>query len=151
MLDRRDFLLGVAALGLAACGKEPPPPPTVLNLGLSAQPGANAAGGGDRPLTVTVLRLKDVATFQSADYQALQDPTAALGGDLVGMDQVVLGPGGNASRSITFEDDAAYVGIVAAYRDPNGVQWRSQAAVPRNQTTSATASFTPAGVVLSMA
>ena len=65
-------------------------------------------GGGDRPVTVLIMRLKSTGAFNSADYFALQgDAAKALGADLIGIDQIAVGPGATASKTITVEPEAA--------------------------------------------
>ena len=66
-----------------------------------AAPGMNPGpDGADRPVTLSLLRLKDAGAFMSADMFALQeDPAAALAADLIGMDQLPIAPGGTASKT----------------------------------------------------
>ena len=68
-MDRRAFLATAAAAGLlSACGgKEKPPGPAVVTVNAAGQPGMNPAPDGtDRPVTLTLLRLKDVGAFNAA-------------------------------------------------------------------------------------
>jgi type VI secretion system protein VasD len=81
--------------------------------------------GSDRPVTVMIYRLRSTGKFNSADYFALQGNAAgALGADLLGQDQVAVGPGQTASKAVTVEADAAAIGLVALLRQPNGRSWR---------------------------
>ena len=84
---------GAAGL-LAACGGGRPAPATVAVDRRPARPGMNPGpDGADRPVTVSLLRLRDVGAFNAADLFALQDPATALAADLVGMDQLAVAPG----------------------------------------------------------
>jgi type VI secretion system protein VasD len=130
MIHRRDFMvLGAAGL-LAACQSGPPKPSTVT-INFTGQAGMNLGpGGGDRPVTVLILRLKSTGKFNSADYFALQgDASSALGGDLLGSDSVSIAPGGTATKTLTVEPEAAALGFVALIREPGGKTWRTTKSV----------------------
>jgi type VI secretion system protein VasD len=86
--------------------------------------------GADRPVTVTVMQLKSAGAFDSADFFALQNPSAALGGDLLRSDQIVVAPGGAASKVLTIEAGATVIGVIAGFRTPAGKQFRSKIAAP---------------------
>ncbi|MEQ6250636.1 type VI secretion system lipoprotein TssJ [Sulfitobacter sp. HNIBRBA3233] len=128
---RRTFLitstLGAAAV-LSGCMEDAP-----AVLSVSAQGGAGmnpGPGGADRPVTITVLQLASAAAFDAADYFALQNPSAALGGDLIRSDQLVLAPGGSASKAITIQPGTSVIGVVGGFRDPAGRTVRSKIAAP---------------------
>jgi type VI secretion system protein VasD len=150
MLDRRGFLL-LSAGALAACGGEPPPrPPTVVTLTVNGGAGMNPGpDGADRPVTVSVLRLRDPGAFNTADLFALQsDPAAALGADLVGVEQLAVAPGGSASTSISPPPEVTHIGLLAMLREPDGRVWRSTVPVTPNATTAATVTLGPGGMAL---
>ena len=68
---------------------------------------------------------------------ALQaDPAAALGADLLGADQLVVAPKGVASKTITFEPEANFIGVVALLRDPSGKIWRASKGIAKESTVS---------------
>ena len=119
-MDRRAFLAIAAATGLlAACGGKPPGP-AVVTVAVTGAPGMNPGpDGADRPVTLSLLRLKDAGAFNSADMFALQeDPATALAADLIGMDQLAIAPGGTASKTITFEPEATQLGLLALAARP---------------------------------
>lgn len=149
MIHRRDFIVLLGAAGAAAACSSTPSP-TIVNVNLSGLSGMNPGPeGGDRPVTVLLLRLRGVGAFNSADYFALQaNPSGAVGGDLAGMDQVVVTPGGSASRTIGFEADATHLGVVALIREPGGRNWRSARAVRAEATTTVNVSIGPGGLSL---
>ncbi|MBU2980569.1 type VI secretion system lipoprotein TssJ [Lentibacter algarum] len=130
---RRRFMI-TAALGaggalLAGCMGEAPP----AVLAISAQSGAGmnpGPGGGDRPVTLTVLQLTSAASFDGADYFALQNPASALGSDLVRSDQIVLAPGGSASKAITIQPGVSVIGVVGGFRSPTGKTVRAKISAP---------------------
>lgn len=127
MIDRRSFLFALGATGLVSACQSGPPKPSAVTVNLTGQAGMNPGpGGGDRPVTVLVMRLRSTGKFNSADYFALQgDPGAALGGDLIGSDQIAVGPGKTASKTVTVEPEATALGFVALVREPGGRTWRS--------------------------
>lgn len=131
---RRAFLitstLGVGAL-LAGCGGSSP---TVLTVNAQGETGMNPSpSGGDRPVTLTVLQMASASAFDSADYFALQNPQSALGSDLIQSDQLVLAPGGNATKPITIQPGTTVIGVVGGFRDPAGRTVRSKVSVPSSR------------------
>ncbi|RUX25440.1 type VI secretion system lipoprotein TssJ [Mesorhizobium sp. M7A.F.Ca.US.011.01.1.1] len=131
MIDRRQFVVTLGAAGLLAACQSGPPKPSVITVNVSGGAGMNPGpGGGDRPVTVLVMRLRSTGKFNSADYFALQgDAGSALAGDLIGSDQLAVGPGKSASKTITVEPDAAALGFVALIREPTGRNWRTTKSV----------------------
>jgi type VI secretion system protein VasD len=154
-MRRRDFLAITGSAGLlAACGEDPPPPPgpTILALTATGVQGMNPGpDGSDRPVTLYVLRLRESAAFTSADLFAAQaDPAAAAGPGLVGMDQLVIAPGGTAAKSLTFEPEAVELGLLAILRDPAGKVWRLAVPVTPHKLSTAAATLGPRGIELAM-
>ncbi|AMX97676.1 type VI secretion system lipoprotein TssJ [Mesorhizobium sp. M7A.F.Ca.CA.001.09.2.1] len=131
MIDRREFVVALGATGLLAACQSGPPKPSVITVNVNGGAGMNPGpGGGDRPVTILVMRLKSTGKFNSADYFALQgDAGTALAGDLIGSDQISVGPGKSASKTITVEPDATALGFVALIREPGGRNWRTTKSV----------------------
>ncbi|MER8603642.1 type VI secretion system lipoprotein TssJ [Mesorhizobium sp. M0814] len=132
MIDRREFIVALGATGLlTACQSAGPPKPSVITVKLTGAAGMNPGpGGGDRPVTVLVMRLRSTGKFNSADYFALQgDAGSPLAGDLIGSDQIAVGPGKTATKTITVEPDATALGFVALIREPGGRNWRTTKSV----------------------
>jgi type VI secretion system protein VasD len=145
--NRRAFLVTAAAAGLlAACGG--PPKPASVTVAATGGAGMNAGPDGqDRPVTLSILRLKDAGAFNSADYFALQEDAAgALGADLLGMDQLPVPPGGSVSKTIAFEPDATALGLMASLRDPGGKTWRTVTPIKPGSTVTVTATLGPSGL-----
>ena len=126
-ITRRQAILGTGAVVLlAACGPEP-----TLTVSAQGSAGMNLGPDGqDRPLTLTVVQMSGTGAFDGADFFALQNPQAALGGDFVGAEQIVLAPGGSASKTIGIKAGATTIGIVAGFRDPAGMVFRLKTAAP---------------------
>ncbi|TPJ40057.1 type VI secretion system lipoprotein TssJ [Mesorhizobium sp. B2-6-5] len=131
MMDRRGFVVALGATGLLTACQSGPPKPSVITVNVTGGTGMNPGpGGGDRPVTILVMRLRSAGKFNSADYFALQgDAGSALGGDLIGSDQIAIGPGKSASKTITVEPDATALGFVALIREPGGRNWRTTKSV----------------------
>lgn len=136
MIDRRDFILALGATGVVSACQSGPPKPSTVTVNVSGQAGMNPGpDGGDRPVTVLVMRLKSTGKFNSADYFALQgDAGAALAGDLLGSDTLSVGPGQGASKTITVEPEATALGFVALVREPTGRTWRTTKSVSPGST-----------------
>jgi type VI secretion system VasD/TssJ family lipoprotein len=144
----------VAALaGLAGCGGEAPPPPTVVGIAMRATSDVNPDGtGAAKPLRVRVLRLTNTQALAQAEFFALDaNPMRVLGQELVGFDDFVLAPGGTLAYEQEFEPTARHVGVMGAYYAIDRAQWRAWAPVARNVTNLFAASFGPAGVQLAEA
>lgn len=136
MIDRRQFVVALGATGLLAACQSGPPKPSVITVNVSGGAGMNPGpGGGDRPVTILVMRLRGTGKFNSADYFALQgDAGSALAGDLIGSDQIAVGPGKSASKTITVEPGATALGFVALIREPGGRNWRTTKSVSPGST-----------------
>lgn len=150
-IDRRTMLAGTGAglvLVLAGCT----PGPGALTVSAQGSAGMNPGpDGADRPLTLTILQLRGSAAFDGADFYALQDPQAALGGDLVKADQIVLAPGGTASKVIGMETGVAVIGVVAGFRDPGGKSFRARTGAPASGDAGIIVKVGPGGVSLTAA
>ena len=58
MIDRRDFILTLGATALLSACQSGPPKPSTVTVNLRGEAGMNPGqGGGDRPVTVLLLRL----------------------------------------------------------------------------------------------
>jgi type VI secretion system protein VasD len=127
MLRRLAVFVALAASLVFATGGLFDPKPSKLTVNLIGGAGMNPGpNGGDRPVVVMIYRLKSTGAFQQADYFALEGNAAGtLGGDLLGMDSVAVGPGRRASQAITVEVEAAALGFVAFVREPASRRWKS--------------------------
>lgn len=148
MIHRRDFILALGATGLVTACQSGPPKPSTVTINLAGQAGMNPGpGGGDRPVTVLIMRLKSAGKFNSADYFALQgDAGTALAGDLVGSDSIAVGPGKTASKTITVEPEATTLGFVALIREPGGRTWRTTKSVSPGSTVTINARIGSGGI-----
>lgn len=153
-MHRRAFLAAAAASGLlAACGGKKPPGAAVIAVAVTGSPGMNPGpDGADRPVTLSLLRLKDAGAFNSADmFALLEDPATALAADLIGMDQLPIAPGGKAAKTLTFEPEATQLGLLASLRDPAGKVWRLATPVAPGMVATANVTLGPNGIELKLA
>ncbi|WP_054312737.1 type VI secretion system lipoprotein TssJ [Mesorhizobium sp. 1M-11] len=148
MIDRREFMVALGATGLLAACQSGPPKPSAISVNVSGGAGMNPGpGGGDRPVTVLVMRLRSTGKFNSADYFALQgDAGTALGADLIGSDTISVGPGKVATKTITVEPDATALGFVALIREPGGRNWRTTKSVSPGSTFTVNAKLGSGGI-----
>ena len=148
MIDRREFIVTLGATGLLAACQSGPPKPSVITVKVTGGAGMNPGpGGGDRPVTVLIMRLKSTGKFNSADYFALQgDAGSALGADLIGSDSVSVAPGKTAAKTITVEPDATALGFVALIREPGGRNWRTTKSVSAGSTFTINVSLGSGGI-----
>jgi type VI secretion system protein VasD len=153
MLHRRGFLMVIGATGMLSACMGGPPKSSTVTVTATGQAGMNAAGGGgERPVTLLILRLKDVGKFNSADIFALQsDPAGALGADLVGSDQLTVAPGASASKTLAFPPEATFLGVVALFRQPGGRTWRRSAPIRPESTVTANVVLSRGGMTLALA
>ena len=126
------------------------PKPSKVTVDLVGGAGMNPGPDGtDRPVIVMIYRLKSTGAFQQADYFALQgDASGTLGGDLLGMDTVAVGPGRRASRKITVEPEAAALGFAAFVRDPSR-HWKSTSAISPGSNLTITVALGRGGIAVS--
>lgn len=117
-----------AAALLTACAPPPPEPPkpTTVALEITGQPDMN----GGAPARVKVFYLKSDAAFKTADFFALDgNASAALGPDLVAVDEYALTPGGSAAATKSFDQPVPFIGAVAGLRDIDRPGWKSSTAL----------------------
>jgi len=85
---------------------------------------------------VRYYQLGATAAFETADYFQLHDKeTAVLGQNLLDRQELPLMPGTSTKIAITAKPGTTAIGVVAAYRDIDRAQWRTQAPVAAGKTT----------------
>ena len=92
-----------------------------LHLDLSPRAALNA-DETQIPLAtmVRVYQLKDRKSLDSADYQALlRDDSPVLKGDVLASRSLLVMPGGNVTLNMPMDEHAAYVAVVALFRQPD--------------------------------
>lgn len=126
----------LAALLLSACSSAPkPPPPTRLDIQLSASATVNPdAHNRASPVMVRVYELKTPAAFESSDFFTLFDKDReALASDMTARDEFVLKPGDKVSLKREAKADTRFVAVLVAYRDLERSLWRATSPVALNK------------------
>ena len=150
IFSRRETMIALGASGLVtACGG--PAGPGAVTVTATGSAGMNPGpDGSDRPVTVQVLQLRGLSAFNTADPLALQNPAAALGGDLISAVPLAVTPGGTATASIALDPSVAAIGVVAGFRNPTGKNVRASAAIGPTDTKTATIGIGAGGLSFSM-
>ena len=88
--------------------------------------------GRASPIVVRIYQLRSTVKFGNASFFALYDDAATtLGADMIGFEEFTLRPGQTVNQQATFDPAAKHIGIVAAFRDINSAQWRSELDIPK--------------------
>ncbi|OYD21101.1 type VI secretion system lipoprotein TssJ [Oceanimonas baumannii] len=114
------------ALCLAMAGCSHQPHHALLDLSLVASEEQNPdVNGRPSPMIIKLMELKSASAFNNGDFFALYGAAAdTLGTDLVAMESLAVRPGETVKLQLRLKPDSRYVGVVAAYRDLDGDNWR---------------------------
>ncbi len=127
--------VSVASLWATGCGGAPAAAPPAapakpcqavpLTLALTATERSNALSGGEgRPVQVRIYQLKSDARLRTASFEDVwQNEAKALEGEVVSSEQHTVFPGQKQSISVQPKPDAAFLGVVALFREPQGKDW----------------------------
>jgi len=128
----------LAAAALAGCGLTGPAK-TEFEATLTAAEGVNPTpDGSPAPVAVRLYELKSKAAFESASFFDLfERDLGALGPDLIERHEFVLAPGGEETFAAELSPDAAFIGVLVAYRDIDTAQWRETIEVEKGEETKA--------------
>lgn len=124
-------------VALLAAGCASAPPPTIVRVTVSAEPGVNPdARNRPSPVAVRVYELKSLAAFDSADFFSLYEKEqATLGGDLSSKEEMLLRPGESRTFEKTLQPGSRFIAVVAGFREVERSRWRASATVPPNKMT----------------
>lgn len=106
---------------------QPDKPPTIP-LRLFA--GTNLNAGTDKRATAAVVKvyhLRSAQRFEQAPFNAFLDQAgeqAALGADLLSVNEIVLTPGNRKELTEQLSEGATVLGVVALFRAPAEGRWR---------------------------
>lgn len=131
---RPNHFLAVLAVSALGCGGAPPPAPAApakpcqalpLQLAFTATPRSNALSTGEgRPVQLQIFQLKSDARLRTASFEDIwQGSAKTLEGELVSSEQHTLFPGEKKTIAVAPKPDAAYVAVVALFREPQGKDW----------------------------
>ncbi|MEO7244630.1 MAG: type VI secretion system lipoprotein TssJ, partial [Rubrivivax sp.] len=90
---------------------------------------------GPASLALRVYVLRDAQAFQRASFDSLYDnDEATLGAALLRRETVHLRPGEQRELLLALGSDAHVIAVFAAYRELDRTQWRTQLAIPTDET-----------------
>lgn len=134
-------ILKLAALSLfiftfVSCGGAPKKQTEDMELRISATTDVNPdVESRPSPIVLHVLQLTDVEAFNRAEYFSLsRNDAAALGGDVLNKTEIVMKPGDARDVRLELNQQTAYLGFVAGYRDIEHARWRVSEAVRPGKT-----------------
>ncbi len=132
--SRTAHLAGVAVLALllAGCrGSRPAPAdegPLPVRLSIAGTSDLNSAAsenGAAQSVRVRVYELTEDASFRTVTLETFwRDEAAALAGELVGSQQVLLYPGATETVEIQPGPSTRFIGVAANFRLPDPQHWR---------------------------
>lgn len=119
-------------------------------LALVADRGVNPGpSGAPAPITVKVYELSARQTFDNLDFDAaFGNAQVLLSDELLSSGEYILLPGQSVRHRIALRPNAAYVAVVAAYRDIDRARWKLVYEVDGNWYQGRTVTLAPAAVVL---
>jgi type VI secretion system protein VasD len=115
-------LVGATSLLSIACPKAP----ARVNISMSASPNINPDPAGQAlSVVVRVYQLKDKGRLEAADYNAIwKSDKETLSDDFLDRQERVIQPGTQEMMEVKANPMAAYLGVVALFRNPAGDSWR---------------------------
>lgn len=104
-------------------------PPRIVSIRLHAAPTLNSGNGGPPlALVARIYKLRQAEAFERLSYGGFTGAEAErelLGPDLLEVKEVLLIPGQRYEVMEKVDREAAYVGVVALFRAPDGGRWRA--------------------------
>lgn len=120
-----------AAAGLAACKHSSPPPPCdgpeSNKLRIEAAPRLNLDERGESlPTTLHIYQLKSDKKLREAAFEDVLDrEKETLGDELISSQEITIAPAERSEQPLARAPEAAYVAVVALFRQPAGTFWRA--------------------------
>lgn len=131
---RRALSVG-GLLTLAGCGALPPPKPSTVKVTIIASPNINPTPSGQAaPIIIRIYTLKSDLVFMQSDFQSLfTNDAQTLGTDLIAKREFFMVPGTKQAYDDQMPKEAAFLGVIAAFRDIDTARWRALAPIePRS-------------------
>jgi type VI secretion system protein VasD len=119
---------------LGACASGPKKPALMqANVAVAVDVNPDTSGRAS-PVVIRLYELKNLTTFQSADFFSLYERgKEILGAELLASEEIVLRPGEKKRFERQLQADTRYVAAVAAFRDLDRASWRASVPVKLNQ------------------
>ena len=130
------LLFGCASDAPPPPAPEPPPPPTIVNLLIESATDVNPDNSNKAaPVMLRIYELREQSNFNAADFFDLYDKEqAALAGDLVHKQELLLKPGISKKLVLQPDADVHTIGFFAAFRQLDTAQWRAKVDVAPHET-----------------
>lgn len=78
------------------------------------------------PVEVVIYQLRDDQVFRQATFQELwQEDRATLANNILSRREINIIPGNKTQITLDRKKEAAFIGVVAIFRNPHGGSWRS--------------------------
>lgn len=122
MLRISVIALLASALALGGCAAKV----TKVDMALEGSGKLNPdLNGRPSPVVIRVMELKHPVAFENAEFFSLyQQPRETLTPDYIGSEELELRPGEVHDLTFTAQEEARYLGVMAAYRDLSEANWR---------------------------
>jgi len=124
----RALIILAITLFLTACSSSKPPMmQTTIQSVSYLNPNINNQAS---PVVISIYQLKSPTTFQQANFFTLyNNPTATLAADLLDKRDIEIRPQQKQNLTVMLSSITNYIGVLAAFRDPDKSQWRQVIAV----------------------
>jgi type VI secretion system protein VasD len=124
----------LAGCSLLPWGSETPAP---VRLTLTASKRLNPDDQGQSlPTAIRVLQVKSLAKAGAVEVlDIVRDPKAALGDDLLGVEEILVQPGERVERTIAREKGTQALLIAGLFRRPTGSGWKQLIELPSGGAT----------------
>jgi type VI secretion system protein VasD len=138
-LDHRPMAIAVAAILTTSCAGAVPEakapekcPPQAVTVSLLASPRVNpTASGAPRAIVVRLYQLKsDVRLLNAKFEQVWKDDKAALGDDLVKVDEQEVYPATRVDVKFDRSEAVQHIAAVALFQNPQGRSWVAASELP---------------------
>lgn len=100
---------------------------TKIDLSLESSNKLNPdLNGRPSPVVLHLIELKHPVAFENADFfSTYQHPRETLTPDFVRLEELEMRPGERRNVKFSVAEDSRYLGVLAAYRDLSGGEWRT--------------------------
>lgn len=89
------------------------------------------------PVVVSIYQLKSPTAFQQANFFALYtNPSTTLANDLIDKSEIEIRPDQTQTTKQIISPETNFIGVVAAYRNPDNSQWRRILPIPNGKKVS---------------
>jgi type VI secretion system protein VasD len=87
--------------------------------------------GRPSPVVLWMFQLSAIDAFKNADFFSLQDPDApTIAADVIERTEMTVQPGEVRPFEAEFDEEARYIGFVAAFYDIEKAEWRGFVELP---------------------